>query len=115
MMINDTLKEYLDRIVVAYLDDILIYTDGDLEQHIKDVQQVLTKLQERNLKANPKKCEFHVKNTEFLGFIIRVDGIRIDSAKITSIKDWPTPKNLKEVQSFLRLANYNRKFIAGYS
>ena len=44
MMINDTLKEYLDRIVVAYLDDILIYTDGDLEQHIKDVQQVLTKL-----------------------------------------------------------------------
>ena len=115
MMINDTLREYLDRTVVAYLDDILIYTDGNLEQHVKDVQQVLTKLQERRLKANPKKCEFHVKETEFLGFIIGVDGIRIDPAKITSIKEWPTPKNLKEVQSFLGLANYNRKFISGYS
>lgn len=115
MMINDTLKEYLDRTVVAYLDDILIYTNGDLKQHIKDVQQVLTKLQERNLKANPKKCEFHVKNTEFLGFIIGVDGIRIDPSKITSIKEWPTPKTVKDVQSFLGLANYNRKFIAGYS
>jgi transposase InsO family protein len=115
MMINDTLREYLDITVVAYLDDILIYTDGNLEQHVKDVQQVLTKLQERRLKANPKKCEFHVKETEFLGFIIGVDGIRIDPAKITSIKEWPTPKNLKEVQSFLGLANYNRKFISGYS
>ncbi|CAD0056184.1 unnamed protein product [Aureobasidium pullulans] len=115
MMINDTLREYLDRTVVAYLDDILIYTNGNLEQHVKDVQQVLTKLQERRLKANPKKCEFHVKETEFLGFIIGVDGIRIDPAKITSIKEWPTPKNLKEVQSFLGLANYNRKFISGYS
>ncbi|KAG9939811.1 hypothetical protein KCU85_g10054, partial [Aureobasidium melanogenum] len=115
MMINDTLREYLDITVVAYLDDILIYTDGDLNQHIKDVQQVLAKLEERRLKANPKKCEFHVKETEFLGFIIGIDGIRIDPAKITSIKEWPTPKNLKEVQSFLGLANYNRKFISGYS
>ena len=75
----------------------------------------MTKLKERRLKANLKKCEFYVKETKFLGFIIRVDGIRIDPTKITLIKEWPTPKNLKEVQSFLRLANYNRKFIAGYS
>lgn len=115
MMINDTLREHLDRTVVTYLDDILIYTDGNLEQHVKDVQQILTKLQERRLKVNLKKCEFYVKETEFLGFIIGVDSIRIDPAKITSIKEWPTPKNLKEVQSFLRLANYNRKFILGYS
>ena len=115
MMINDTLREHLDKTVVAYLDDILIYTTGTLQEHVHDVQQVLTKLQARNLKANPKKCEFHTKETEFLGFIIGVDGIRIDPSKIAAIKEWPTPTCVKDIQSFLGLTNYNRKFVESYS
>ena len=114
-LINDTLREYLDIFVVAYLDDILVYTTGTLATHIQQVHQVLSKLNDRNLKVKPEKCEFHQHNLRFLGFIVGRNGIQIDPEKTRSVSEWPTPKTVKDVQSFLGLANYNRKFIAGYS
>jgi Reverse transcriptase (RNA-dependent DNA polymerase). len=114
-LVNDTLKRLLDKKVIAYLDDILIYTTGTLDEHIQDVREVFDKLQERNLRVAPEKCEFHKKEVKFLGFIVGVNGIKIDPDKTRSVQEWPVPQNLKEVQAFLGLANYNRKFIRDYS
>ena len=114
-MINDVLRDLLDITVLAYVDDILVFTTGSLEQHVKDVQSVFERLSTTTFKTAPKKCEFHKKSVKFLGFIIGTDGVRIDPEKTTSIEEWPTPKSVKDIQSFLGLANYNRKFIPNYS
>lgn len=66
-------------------------------------------------KTAPENCEFHKKSVKFLGFIIGTDGVKIDPEKTKSIKEWPTPKIVRDIQSFLGLANYNRKFIPEYS
>lgn len=66
-------------------------------------------------KTVPEKCEFHKKSVKFLSFIIGTDGVRIDPEKTKSVEEWPTPKTVKDIQSFLGLANYNRKFIPNYS
>ena len=74
-LINDTLREYLDDFVVAFLDDILIYTNGTLKEHIQQVKKVMRKLQEKSLRLKLKKYKFHRKEMEFLGFIISTEGI----------------------------------------
>ena len=75
----------------------------------------MRKLQERNLYIRPEKCEWHKKEVTFLGFIVGINGLRIDPDKIKSVKEWPTPTTIKQVQAFLGFANYNRKFIKNYS
>jgi len=114
MMINDTLRAHLDHFAIAYLDDILIYSRTE-SQHIKHVKKILDCLQERRLQLKPEKCEFHKKEVDFLGFLVGVEGIRMDPSKIQSIKEWPQPRNVKDVQGFLGFANYNRQFIESYS
>jgi hypothetical protein len=114
-LINDTLREYLDDFVVAYLDDILIYTRTNLQDHIQQVKRVMKKLQEKELYIKLSKCEFHKDEVAFLGSIISREGIKMDPKKVKSIQEWPTPKSVKEVQSFLGLANFYRRFIQGYS
>jgi hypothetical protein len=114
-LVNKALHEYLDVFCTAYLDDILVYGKGTLEEHIKDNKKVLRKLQEYKLLLNPDKCEFHVKETEYLGFIISEKGIAMDPKKVEAVREWPTPKTVKDVQSFLGFANFYRKFIKGYS
>jgi len=114
-MINNVLRDLLDITVIAYLDDILIFTKGSREQHTRDVQEVFKRLSKTTFKTAPEKCEFYKKEVKFLGFIMSQNGIKIDPEKTKSIEEWPTPKNLTEVQSFLGLANYNRKFIKDYS
>ena len=114
-MINDVLSDLIDITVIAYIDDILIFTKGSREQHAKDVAAVLERLSTTSFKTAPEKCEFFRKEVTFLGFIIGTNGIKIDPEKTSSIRDWPTPKNVKDIQSFLGLANYNRKFVKDYS
>ena len=114
-LVNETLRDLLDITVIAYVDDILIYTKGDLQQHIKDVQEVFKRLATVDFKTAPEKCSFHKQEVEFLGFIISTEGIRIDPAKIKSIQEWPTPENVKDVQAFLGLANYLRKYVKNFS
>ena len=79
------LREYLDRFIIAYLDDILIYTIGTLEQHIAYVSKVLEKLYKRNLRLIVKKCRFYKKEVTFLRFIIRTKGVKINPEKIRLI------------------------------
>jgi len=113
-MINDALRQYLDRFVIAYLDDIMIYSKT-LEEHISHVSKVLECLNTRNLHLKPKKCEFHREEVDFLGFVVGRHGVRMDPKKLRAVKEWKPLVNIKEVQSFLGFMNYNRKFIKDYS
>jgi hypothetical protein len=112
--INDVLRPYLDVFVTAYLDDILIYSDN-LEEHKKHVLKVLEALSEAGLHLKPEKCEFHQREVKYLGFIISTSGTKMDPVKVATIQEWPAPRNVKDVQSFLGFANFYRRFIQGYS
>jgi hypothetical protein len=112
--INEVLQEYLHSFVIAYLDDILIFSK-EKEEHVQHVSKVLKKLQEANIKLKLKKCEFHVQETEFLGHWISAEGIHMDQNKVNAILEWPQPENVKQVQQFIGLVNYYRRFIGGYA
>ena len=113
-MINDALRDLLDVTVVAYLDDILVYSE-DPAKHEEHVKQVLERLAKYNLRLKPEKCEWSKEEVKFLGFMIGRNSIRIDPDKLRAVHEWKTPTNVKEVQSFLGFVNYNRKFIKHFS
>lgn len=114
--INWTLREFLDNFCSAYLDDVLIYTDGSLKQHRANVNKVLEAMGSAGLPLDIKKCEFDVKSTKYLGFIIEAGkGLRMDPEKVKAIKEWEAPTNVKGVRSFLGFANFYRRFIKNYS
>ena len=96
---------YLDDFCTAYLDDILIYSDNELE-HKHYVKKVLKRLRDAGLQIDLKKCEFHVTCTKYLGFIISTDGIKVDPDKISVVKNWTLPSTVKGVQSFLGFCNF---------
>jgi hypothetical protein len=112
--INEVLHECLELFMIAYLDDILIFSQ-EKEEHVEHVSQVLRKLQEANIKLKLKKCEFHVQETEFLGHWISTKGIHMDQNKVKAIIEWPQPKNVKHIQQFIGLVNYYQRFIRGYT
>ena len=105
---------HLHSFCVVYLDDILIFSKAP-EEHYQHLQTVLQILEREGLYAKLKKCEFNKAELLYLGHIIGRDGIKADPAKISCITDWPRPKNVHEVRSFLGLANYFRKFVMAYS
>jgi hypothetical protein len=113
-MINHVLREFLDDFVVAYLDDILIYSET-LDQHRKHVHTILRALQDAKLLVEPEKCEFHQQTVKFLGYVISPGKFAMDPEKLKAIKEWPTPKTVTEIRAFLGLAGFYRKFIHKYS
>ncbi|KAH7460174.1 Transposon Tf2-6 polyprotein [Fusarium oxysporum f. sp. matthiolae] len=112
--INDALREHLDIFCTAYLDDILIYS-RTREEHIEHLKLVLQRLRSAGLFANPSKCEFLVKETKFLGLIVGQEGIRMDPAKVETVKNWKTPTCLTDVQAFIGFGNFYRRFIRDFS
>ena len=114
--INWALREYLDDFCSAYVDDILIFSSGSLEDHRTKVKQVLGRLGECGLQLDIKKCEFETQSTKYLGYIIDIaQGIRMDPDKLLAIHEWKTPQTVKGVRSFLGFANYYRLFIKQYA
>ena len=99
--------------MVIYLDNILIYFN-DLESHKNHVTEILKRLWDNGLYASPAKCAFHQRQVEFLGFVLSPEGIRMDTNKVKTIQDWPTPQRVKDVQVFIGFANFYKRFINGY-
>jgi Reverse transcriptase (RNA-dependent DNA polymerase)/RNase H-like domain found in reverse transcriptase len=114
-IMNDIFMTMIDnRLVIVYMDDILIFSDTkeELERIIK---LVLEKLRKHNLFLKAKKCKFCQTRIKYLGMIIEEGRITMDSVKLGGIRDWPVPTTLKQTQSFLGFGNFYRKFISHYS
>jgi len=112
--VNDTFSDYLDDFLAAYLDDLLIYS-RTLKEHKRHVRLVLKRLQAAGLHIKPEKCQFHVTEVSFLGFLISEKGVRMDPAKVSAIMTWPVPRSVHDIQVFLGFANFYRRFIDKYS
>ena len=113
-LMNSILHPLLGVCVLSYIDDILIFS-ATLEDHIKDVRKVLTLLNQNQLYVKLRKCEMFTNKCTFLGHQITPNGISVEEDKIKAIKEWPTPKNVKDIQSFLGACSYYRKFIKDFS
>ena len=100
--------------VIVYMDDILIYTET-LEEHRRVVSRVLQILKENKLYLKPEKCIFEARKIEFLGLILSEKQVEMDPVKIEGVAKWPTPRNVKDVQSFLGFVNFYRRFIEDFS
>ena len=102
-LLNGVFRSYLDKFVIVFLDDILIYSksEEENEQHFRMMLQVLW---ENKLYAKLKKCLFYERHIHYLGHIISKEGIVVDPAKIKSNEEWPIPRNFIEVRSFMGLA-----------
>ncbi|KAG8473020.1 hypothetical protein CXB51_034916 [Gossypium anomalum] len=107
-LMNRIFRQYLDRFVVVFIDDILIYSRNESE-HAEHLKLVLQILQDKQLYTKFSKCEFWLREVSFLGHVVSTLGIRVDSSKISAIIDWKPPRNITEVRSFLGLASYYRR------
>lgn len=112
--INEVLHEHLDDFCVAYLDDILIYSESE-DDHKRHLDQVISKLKAAGLWLDIFKSEFMVKEVKFLGVVLTTDGIKMDPEKVQAVQDWATPTTIKHVQEFVGFANFYRRFIDNFS
>ncbi|MBW0536589.1 hypothetical protein O181_076304 [Austropuccinia psidii MF-1] len=112
-LVNDIFADFLDFFVVASLDDIMVFSSSE-EEHFKHVAFVLHRLRDNNLFAKASKCVFHTSSVQYLGYVVPSDGLKMDSSKVQQILNWPQPKNIKALQSFLGFANFYRFFIKNY-
>ncbi|CEJ61941.1 hypothetical protein PMG11_03668 [Penicillium brasilianum] len=114
--INQTLREYLDDFVSAYVDDIIIYSNGTLADHRRKVGDVLQKLIDAGLQCDIAKSEFEQKSVKYLGFIVEAGkGIHVDPKKVEAIRAWERPKSIRDVRSFIGFANFYRPFIPRFA
>ena len=112
-LMNRVFKECLDMFVIAFIDDILIYSKTDLE-HEEHLRKVLTTLREHKLYAKFSKCEFWLRQVSFLGHVVSKNGIFVDPTKVEAITKWERPTTVTEVRSFLGLAGYYRRFVQDF-
>ena len=113
-LMNRVFHEYLDRFVIVFIDNILVYSKSqkEYEEHLRMVLQIL---RDRKLYAKSKMCEFWLNQVVFLGHVISKDGITMDPNKIKAIVNWAVPTNVSEIRSFLGLGGYYRRFVEGFS
>nr|GFC17958.1 putative reverse transcriptase domain-containing protein [Tanacetum cinerariifolium] len=113
-LMNPVCKPYLDKFVIVFIDDILIYSK-DEKEHEEHLKAILELLKKEELYAKFSKYEFWIPKVQFLGHVIDSQGIHVDPAMIESVKDWASPKSPTEIRQFLGLAGYYRRFIEGFS
>jgi hypothetical protein len=104
----------LDKFVVVFIDDILIYSKT-LEDHAKHLHVILQRLRDHHLYAKFSKCEFWLDTVKFLGHTISGDGISVDPSKVQEVMDWKPPTSVHQIRSFLGLAGYYRRFIPDFT
>ncbi|KAM0911004.1 hypothetical protein ACQ4PT_013787 [Festuca glaucescens] len=113
-MMNKVFMEYLDKFVVVFIDDILIYSKDEAE-HERHLRLIMEKLRDHKLYAKFSKCEFWLDRVGFLGHIVSAEGVAVDPSKVAAVTEWESPKNAGEIRSFLGLAGYYRRFIENFS
>nr|XP_043612945.1 uncharacterized protein LOC122584929 [Erigeron canadensis] len=113
-LMNRVCKPYLDKFVIVFIDDILIYSKSK-EEHESHLKMILELLWKERLFAKFSKCDFWLQEVHFLGHVVNSEGIHVDPSKIEAVKDWKTPTTPSEIRSFLGLAGYYRRFIANFS
>ncbi|XP_057793178.1 uncharacterized protein LOC131009787, partial [Salvia miltiorrhiza] len=113
-LMNRVFHPYLDKFVLVFIDDILIYSKND-KDHEEHLRIVLETLRTERLYAKFSKCEFWLSEVTFLGHIVSSEGIKVDPEKVQAVREWKSPTNPNEIRSFLGLAGYYRRFMEGFS
>jgi hypothetical protein len=111
---NKVFMEYLDKFVVVFIDDILVYSRSE-EEHEEHLRLALQKLREHRLFDKLSRCEFWMKQVAFLGHVISKAGIFVDPSKVQDELSWNAPTSVSDIPSFLGLAGYYQRFIEGFS
>ena len=99
-LMNRVFRPFLDRFVIVFIDDILVYSKSE-DEHAKHLRFVLQTLRDYRLYAKFLKCEFWLEQVAFLGHVVSKDGIQVDTKKIEAVADWPRPTTVTEIRSFL--------------
>jgi hypothetical protein len=113
-LMNSVFMDYLDKFVVVFIDDILIYSQSE-EEHAGHLRMVLQRLRENQLYAKLSKCKFWIDEVMFLGHIINKEGLVVDLKKVADILNWKAPTDARGIKSFIGMARYYRRFIEGFS
>jgi hypothetical protein len=113
-LMNRVFSPFLDKFVVVFIDDILVYSKNR-EEHEGHLRAVLQLMREKQLFGKLSKCEFWMDSVPFLGHIVSSQGISVDPKKVEAVQDWPVPRSVTEVRSFLGLAGYYRRFVRNFS
>jgi len=114
-MMNELLRDLINTGKVAvFIDDVIVGMETE-EGHNELVAEVIRRLEKNNLYVKPEKCRWKVREVGFLGVVIGPEGIKMEEEKVKGVLEWPTPKCVKDMQKFLKLANYYHQFIEGFS
>jgi len=114
-MMNDILRDLINTgEVAAFMDNVLVETEEE-EKHDEIVEEVLRRMEENDLYVKPEKCVWKVREIDFLGLVMGSGGIKMQEQKVVGVLEWPRPKTVKEVQTFLGLANYYRQFVKDFT
>ncbi|GJZ98817.1 putative reverse transcriptase domain-containing protein [Tanacetum coccineum] len=113
-LMNRVCRPYLDKFVIVFIDDILIYSKTQ-EEHVEHLRLVLGLVKKEKLYAKFSKCEFWLRKVQFLGHMINGNRIHVDPSKIEAVKNWKSPRTPTEIRSFLGLVGYYRRFIENFS
>ena len=113
-LMNHILRPFINKFVVVYFDDILVYSKSETE-HVDHVSAVFETLRREKVYANLKKCEFHTPEVTFLGYVVGVDGLKVDMTKVQAIREWTPPTTVSEIQRFLGMCGFFRRFVREFS
>jgi hypothetical protein len=113
-LMNSVFMDYLDKFIVVFIDDILVYSQNE-QEHEEHLRKVLQRLRDCQLYAKLSKCEFWINEVLFLDHIINRERLAVDPKKVAAILDWKAPKDVRGIKSIIGMAGYYRRFIEGFS